>query len=527
MAYSSDPWATDTPASTNDQQSGTWAPTLPSIPALPTYPGPTDVNSGGYPGAASAMNQPGYSPFATPGTVGAAQTTGGTSAQPPANQFDWSKFMQSMQPDPIWGQISQQFTNWYEQNQWPQQYGLMQSELSGMMDGQPTLPAQLQSSQIGLANNQADMQNALATAGLTGMYGGTPTLQANALMNQYGLAGVNQMLQQQGNQVQFGNTLGGIASGVENADVAMAQIQAQLAQSPLVAWYTARGLPPPASAIQQAVGPDLAKTLQTLGMGSGLGSLQQVQPWQSQWNLSSQGPPVQPLSPQQKQVTGLNYGDIYGKALQAAKGMTSPDQMNAYLASLGVPLSAAQQLTGQVGAQHAQTGKWMDPTAWENTLAGDVTNYNNQQWGGAFAPQQQGNTSTGYASPQGTGGTLSNYFAMAGNQPSGTVVNGQFVPYPTAPTSTDPTGQAAAPMSYGAAPWAQSLASGNPMTSIVGLDTMPSSQAYAALSPTERTAVQQLNQSVYGLSPQDFAQQMALQAPPWASVGPAAYQGAY
>ena len=100
----------------------------------------------------------------------------------------------------------------------------------------------------------------------------------------------------------------------------MAQIQAQLAQSPLVAVDTARGLPPPASAINQAVGPDLASTLQTLGMGGGMSSLPQVTPYQSQWGFSQQGPGVAPLG-------GGSYGGFGSGPALTTQGQIAPQNL--------------------------------------------------------------------------------------------------------------------------------------------------------------------------------------------------------
>lgn len=117
-----------------------------------------------------------------------------------------------------------QFQNQLAQQQEDLQKQIQTAAYTGDWAGMQTLQGQLQNVQIELAKNQAQVNDTLAQSNLTGSYHGAPTLQAQDIMN-------NLALQARGQ------------------DVTMAGIQAQLAQSPLVAWYTARGLPPPQSAI--------------------------------------------------------------------------------------------------------------------------------------------------------------------------------------------------------------------------------------------------------------------------------------
>lgn len=184
---------------------------------------------------------PAFNNTTHPGSQPAPQTYGGpttqTGAAPsgpaanPASQ-NWGDIF-----NPPWmGKQSQQWLDFMMgpqgvqfQNQLAQQQEDLQKQIqtaayTGDWAGMQTLQGQLQNVQIELAKNQAQVNDTLAQSNLTGSYHGAPTLQAQDIMN-------NLALQARGQ------------------DVTMAGIQAQLAQSPLVAWYTARGLPPPQSAI--------------------------------------------------------------------------------------------------------------------------------------------------------------------------------------------------------------------------------------------------------------------------------------
>ncbi len=214
------------PAPATDPSSYTYTP--PTVSATPPVP------------AAVVGGTPSYS-SGTPNTAGSyvqGQTSPPGGTPPPAapaagfSPSDWSNLL-----NPSWvGSQSQQWLDFMTgsqgvqfQNQLAQQQQDLQKQIqtaayTGDWNGVQTLQAQLQDTQIQLAKNQADMNNAIGFGNLTGQYNGQATLQAQDVMNNMALSARGQ-------------------------DVTMAGIQAQLAQSPLVAWYTARGLPPPQSAI--------------------------------------------------------------------------------------------------------------------------------------------------------------------------------------------------------------------------------------------------------------------------------------
>lgn len=134
---------------------------------------------------------------------------------------------------------------------------LNQAAATGDYQGQQTLQAQLQQANINLANYQANMQGLLSQAGVTGVMNGNPTMQAQQLMNQYAALGGNQYLTARGQDLGYDQALMNFATQ-------QGQLQEQLATSPLVAWYTARGLPPPTSAYMGGSGQG--------GGGSGINS---------------------------------------------------------------------------------------------------------------------------------------------------------------------------------------------------------------------------------------------------------------
>lgn len=225
-------------------------------PSVPAYLPPTSF----VPSTNLGTSSPGITTSGGGGGTGSSSTGGGVFAQPtpapvaPTNTNTTLQSNTATQPPMDWGAVfnppwmGQQSQQWLDfmtgpngvqfQNQLAQQQEDLQKQIqtaayTGDWAGMQTLQAQLQNVQIALAQNQAQVNDTLAQSNLTGSYHGAPTLQAQQMINAMGLQSADQALQARGQ------------------DVSMAQIQAQLAQSPLVAWYTARGLPPPQSAIMQ------------------------------------------------------------------------------------------------------------------------------------------------------------------------------------------------------------------------------------------------------------------------------------
>ena len=209
--------------------------------------------------------------------------------------------------------IQSKYNDWLMGTWMPQQYELQRAlqiaQQTGDYNGVETLQKQLQLWQEKLSEQQNYVNTMTNVGNLTGMVGNKPTLQLQNLMNQYALAGGNLGLGARGQDLQallgqmnygnnlqnivgqygealggqgvgYGNIAGNLASALgqqglgwgqvggnygaalgqqglgmkqteANYDIAQQQLQAQMAQSPLVAWYTARGLPPPAAAFQQ------------------------------------------------------------------------------------------------------------------------------------------------------------------------------------------------------------------------------------------------------------------------------------
>lgn len=223
---------------------------------------PIQVSSGGQ--NASMLSGNGASPF------GGAYLQGSALGGDPSGsgQFPWSTIFNNDLGNKQLDQ-QQQWLNYQIQQYMPAQLAMQQdiektqqalavAQATGDYNGVQTLQAKLQFANENLANFQANMNATMQMSGLTGQINGAPTLQAQQMQNQFAALGGNQQLTARGQNVDLANNVG-------NQDVQMAGIQAQLAQSPLVAWYTARGLPPPQSAIMTAKAPDLSNVLNQVG----------------------------------------------------------------------------------------------------------------------------------------------------------------------------------------------------------------------------------------------------------------------
>lgn len=250
---------------------------------------------------------------------------GDQSSQPPGSgdnfgNIPWNQVFDTSVQNRALDQ-QQQYLN-YMLNQYMPGQQQLQGNYFNWMSGYQN---QMLQNQTNLGNYQADWAGINDAASLSGEYNGAPTLQAQQLMNNYALQQGNQSLTARGQDLSYSGMLGNLASsalgdqtqygmGAQNLAgsygqdaVNLAGIQAQLAQSPLVAWYTARGLPPPASAVMNQQAPDLGSTLQTLNQyGSGppqsfeqlqaatpqFQGLGQFTPPQMSWTFQNSAPPV-------------------------------------------------------------------------------------------------------------------------------------------------------------------------------------------------------------------------------------------
>ncbi len=81
-------------------------------------------------------------------------------------------------------------------------------------------------------------------------------------------------------------------------------------------------------------------------------------------------------------------------------------------------------------------------------------------------------------------------------------------------------------LSTGAAPWAQSLANGTPLTPNIGANStgvIPSASQWATMSPSEQSAVISTAQS-QGFSPADVMAAIQGGSPNWGPMGQAQYR---
>ncbi len=264
---------------------------------------------------------------AQPPYVPSSNGVGGGGGGAPPGGIDWNTILTN--PDQL--KLQKAYQDWYMQTYFPQMYQLQQ---------------QMQNAQINMGNYNADWQGILGQANMMGSMNGQVTFPAQTMMNQMALQQGNQNLTARGQNAAYDQALMNLASntgaqdtsyalggmnlagqtGAQNAgiiqggqnlaaqtgqqDVQMANIQAQLAQSPLVAWYTARGLPPPQSAIMTAQAPDLAQQLSTLN---------QYMP--AAPNLTNQFQNVQQYMP-----AAPNFGQQTGQIPQL--GQFTPPQMS-------------------------------------------------------------------------------------------------------------------------------------------------------------------------------------------------------
>jgi hypothetical protein len=279
-------------------------------------PNPADVLSSYNPATdpfAGFVNQPaggaigagGNSAAAAAAINAAGNNPSGNSSIPWDKIFDTSLGNRQLDQQQQW--LNYQMQQWLPaQLQMQQAAAKIQNQLNeatatGDYNGQQTLQAQLQQVNENLANYQANINGMIAQSGLSGVYNGNPTLQAQNLMNQFAATGGNQMLTARGQDLGYDQALMNFATQ-------QGQLQEQLATSPLVAWYTARGLPPPTSAFMgqgggsgntagQSTMPTFMQLYNSIPQFQGLG---QYQAPNYSWNFPSSGSnPTIPYLPTQ------------------------------------------------------------------------------------------------------------------------------------------------------------------------------------------------------------------------------------
>jgi hypothetical protein len=197
------------------------------------------------------------------------------------------------------------------------------------------------------------------------------------MMNTGALNQGNQYLSARGQDTSYDQSLMGMATNFAN-------IQAQMAQSPLVAWYTARGLPPPQSALMPSnFQQTLAQTPQFQGLGQYQApqlnwQFQNTQPGVGQLPTGTQAgpqyaPPSSPTPINFQNPTGGGYGSP-NQALGAPQSYGQP-QMGMQPTNYQVPPSPMGQMgappTMQTGAPPPNYDPSMSqgPVPWANSLS--------------------------------------------------------------------------------------------------------------------------------------------------------------
>jgi hypothetical protein len=273
-------------------------------------PNPADVGSSYNPAAdpfANFVNKSQGGAIGAGGNLAAAQAAGAQAATAGAagaggnSNIPWNLIFNNdlgnRQLDQQQQWLNYQIQQWLPaQLQMQQQAAAIQNQLNqatatGDYQGQQTLQAQLQQINANLANYQANINGMIAQSGLSGVYNGAPTLQAQNLMNQFAATGGNQELTARGQDLGYDQALMNFATQ-------QGQLQEQLATSPLVAWYTARGLPPPTSAFMgqggggsggQSTMPTFMQLYNSIPQFQGLGRYQAPN---YSWNFSPSAPAV-------------------------------------------------------------------------------------------------------------------------------------------------------------------------------------------------------------------------------------------
>jgi hypothetical protein len=370
------------------------------------------------------------------------------------------------------------------------------------------------------------MQNAQ----MSGVYNGAPTLEAQQAMNTGALNQGNQYLTARGQDTSYDQSLMNMAGQ-------FAGIQAQMAQSPLVAWYTARGLPPPQSALMASnFQQTLAQTPQFQGLGQyhapdlnwqfqnsppGVGQLP-MQNTGPQWWSTHHATPITNFQnptgggygaqPQQNQTGGLmNYGSP-----------SSPNQ------ALGAPAMSAQgpAMQSQI-AYMGPNGQTIVPSNYPPGMAPPP---------GQYSPNISGTPSTlanpGSVGVQGSPTAVTNPINSSMQPVGGGTLSPQGIRVP--PSTGEQMGSQQIPpgmgfgdpsMSQGPAPWANSLVNGSTMPSYVGNNggvNVASAQQWNTMNPAEQQAAAQA--AAMAGNPY-YAQNVYNAAPEWGSMAPASYQG--
>jgi hypothetical protein len=513
-------------------------------------PNPSDVSGGyGYSGGNLPDPNAGYvnqNQGQTPGSFMPQYNPGGGGGIPWNQVFDTS--LGNRQLDQ-----SQQYLNYMTQNYYPfeqqmqqsvfdLQKQLQQAQMTGDYAGVQTLQSKLQEAQINLQNYQANQQSSMQNAQMSGSYNGAPTFEAQQAMNTGALNQGNQYLTARGQDTSYDQSLMNMAGQ-------FAGIQAQMAQSPLVAWYTARGLPPPQSALMASnFQQTLAQTPQFQGLGQyhapdlnwqfqnsppGVGQLP-MQNTGPQWWSTHHATPITNFQnptgggygaqPQQNQTGGLMQynpsmqssstpggvnsalgAPAYSPSPQAQSqwGMTNPTQPPpGFTPGPPPPPGMLMPLNSQAGAQGA---------AGANTTPMSAAMQSSYQSQYGQPPPPNTNTSV----PIG-GGTLSPQAIRV--PPS----SGEQMGYQQIPPGMgfgDPS------MSQGPAPWANSLVNGSTMPSYVGNNggvNVASAQQWNTMNPAEQQAAAQA--AAMAGNPY-YAQNVYNAAPEWGSMAPASYQG--